>query len=231
MNNIPLLTKNAPISREDYAYDAIKEAILSGDLLPGQKISLTELARNLGVSIIPVNNAVRRLTSEGLIRQDPHHSPHVEEFSAQSTNEVLVIRYHMEELALRESIPNIDEDGITMLQSYVQQMVAAVENKDYHTYGKINRAFHMSLYAYSRFPMLCAMIDDLWNKAELNRCRSVFSLVPNMAQHSNAEHIELVEMVERRDIPMALEILHKHKHYSRVKLLEALEKLHSDQPN
>jgi DNA-binding GntR family transcriptional regulator len=45
MNNIPILTKNAPISREDYAYDAIKEAILSGELLPGQKISLTELGQ------------------------------------------------------------------------------------------------------------------------------------------------------------------------------------------
>jgi DNA-binding GntR family transcriptional regulator len=230
MNNIPILTKNAPISREDYAYDAIKEAILSGELLPGQKISLTELARNLGVSIIPVNNAVRRLTSEGLIRQDPHHSPHVEEFSSQATNEVLIIRYHMEELALRESIPNIDNDGIAVLFSYIQQMDAAIERKDYHTYGKINRAFHMSLYVYSQLPMLCDMIDDLWNKAELNRCRSVFSLVPNMAKHSNTEHKEMMEAIDRRDIPMALEILHKHKHYSRVQLLEALEKIHAEQP-
>jgi hypothetical protein len=62
-------------------------------------------------------------------------------------------------------------------------------------------------------------------RRSLNRCRSVFSLVPNMAKHSNTEHIEMMEAIERRrDIPMALEILHKHKHYSRVQLLEALGK-------
>jgi hypothetical protein len=53
MTYFPSLTKMIPISREDFAYDVIKEAILGGDLLPSQKISLTDLAKSLGVSIIP----------------------------------------------------------------------------------------------------------------------------------------------------------------------------------
>jgi len=225
MTNFPSLIKTVPLSREDFAYEAIKEAILSGDLLPSQKISLTDLARNLGVSIIPVNNAVRRLTSEGLIRQDPHHSPCVEEFSSQATNEVLTIRYHMEELALELAVPNFNESGISKLHAYLNEMRQAVEQKDHHAYSKINRAFHMYIYSYSKFPMLCALIDDLWNKAELNRCRSVFALVPNMAEHSFGEHISLVEKIEKQDTEAALDVLKKHKNYSRVKLLESLEKL------
>jgi len=225
MNIIPALTKNAPLSREEFAYDAIKEAILTGDLLPSQRISLTDLAKNLGVSIIPVNNAVRRLTSEGLIKQDPHHSPYVEEFSAKDTNEVLAIRYWLEELALRHAVPNMDDSGIASLQEFITLMQEAVNQKDNHAYGKINRAFHMFIYSYSNFPMLCSMIDDLWNKAELNRCRSVFALVPNMAEHSLAEHRELVEAIEKKDLELALAILREHKNYSRVNLLASLEKL------
>ncbi|OJX38302.1 MAG: hypothetical protein BGO78_09855 [Chloroflexi bacterium 44-23] len=225
MNIIPALTKNAPLSREEFAYDAIKEAILTGDLLPSQRISLTDLAKNLGVSIIPVNNAVRRLTSEGLIKQDPHHSPYVEEFSAKDTNEVLAIRYWLEELALRHAVPNMDYSGIASLQEFITLMQEAVNQKDNHAYGKINRAFHMFIYSYSNFPMLCSMIDDLWNKAELNRCRSVFALVPNMAEHSLAEHRELVEAIEKKDLELALAILREHKNYSRVNLLASLEKL------
>jgi len=74
------LNNNVPPSREDFAYDSIKEAILSGELLPNQKISLSDLANKLGISIIPVNSAVGRLVAEGLVRQDPHHSPYVVEF-------------------------------------------------------------------------------------------------------------------------------------------------------
>lgn len=225
MNNIPTLTRTVPLSREDFAYDAIKEAILSGELLPNQKISLTDLAKNLGVSIIPVNNAVRRLTSEGLIKQDPHHSPYVEEFSSTAVNEVLMIRYHMEELALREAIKHIREDELSILRVYIDEMDEAIQKKDYHTYGLINRAFHMAVYSYSGLPMLCDLIKDLWNKAELNRCRSVFSLVPNMAEHSLTEHVQLLDLIEKKDIEAAIDVLKKHKNYSRVKLLEALENL------
>jgi len=224
MNNIPSLTKTTPLSREDFAYDAIKEAILSGELLPNQKISLTDLAKNLGVSIIPVNNAVRRLTSEGLIKQDPHHSPYVEEFSSKAVSEVLVIRYHMEELALREAISSIGEQELKLLRGYIEEMSDAIQSNDLHRYGLTNKTFHMTIYSYSGLPMLCDLIKDLWNKAELNRCRSVFYLVPKMAEHSLSEHIELLDLIEKKDIEGALAVLKKHKNYSRVKLLEALEK-------
>ena len=88
----------------------------------------------------------------------------------------------------------------------------------------------MAIYEYSGLPLLLMMIDDLWNKAELNRCRSVFSLVPNMAAHSFEEHLALLESIETRDVEAALENLRKHKHYSRVKLLESLETLDAQEP-
>jgi DNA-binding GntR family transcriptional regulator len=225
MINIPALTKPNFLSREDFAYDAIKEAILSGELLPSQRISLTDLAKNLGVSIIPVNNAVRRLTSEGLIQQDPHHSPYVAEFSSKTLNEVLIIRYHLEELALYTAIPKIGPEGLKILTEIIEKMRQAVQEKDMHTYGAINRTFHMTIYSYSGLPMLCDLINDLWNKAELNRCRSVFTLVPNMADHSINDHLQLIELIEKKDIQAAVEVLKMHKNYSRVKLLETLEKL------
>jgi len=225
MTIFPSLTKSIPLSREDFAYEAIKEAIISGDLLPSQKISLTDLSRNLGVSIIPVNSAIGRLTSEGLIRQDPHHSPYVVEFSAKATEEVLTIRYHMEELALREAIPNIGEEELAVLYSLLEQMDEAARKNDTHNFGILNRSFHMQMYSYGSMPLLCDMIADLWNKAELNRCRSVFALVPNMPEHSQKEHRELLQLIAEKKVDEAIQVLNRHKNYSKVKLLEALEKL------
>jgi len=219
------LTNNVPLSREDFAYESIKEAIVSGELLPNQKISLTDLAKKLGVSIIPVNSAVGRLASEGLIRQDPHHSPYVEEFSSKTVQEVLTIRYHLEELALREAIPYIDSAEILKLRGLLAQMDEAARGNDAHRFGQLNRSFHMEIYMQSPFKMLCDMIDDLWNKAELNRSRSVFHIVPNMMEHSQQEHVLLLELIEQKKTEEALSILNRHKNYSRVKLLEALEKI------
>jgi DNA-binding GntR family transcriptional regulator len=224
MTNFPSLTKNIPISREDFAYEAIKEAIINGDLLPNQKISLTDLSKTLGVSIIPVNSAIGRLASEGLIRQDPHHSPFVVEFSSKDTKEVLTIRYHMEELAMREAIPYIGEKELFELTAVLDEMDEVVKQKDTHKFGILNRAFHMQIYSYSPMPMLCDMISDLWNKAELNRCRSVFSLVPNMLEHSQTEHREILNLIAQKKIDEAIMVLQRHKNYSKVKLLEALEK-------
>ena len=225
MENTLSLIKNTPPSREDYAYEAIKEAILSGELLPNQKISLSGLARKLGVSIIPVNNAVRRLTTEGLITQDPHHSPYVKEFSSKDLTEVLAIRYHLEKLALREAIPNIGAEEIKGLRELAGELDLAIQENDMHKYGILNRSLHMQIYSYGPYPMLCDMIDDLWNKAELNRCRTVFALIPNMANHSQSEHLEMLDLIEKKDIEASLEVLARHKNYSREKLLESLEKI------
>ncbi len=219
------LTNNVPLSREDFAYESIKEAIVGGELLPNQKISLTELARKLGVSIIPVNSAVSRLASEGLIRQDPHHSPYVEEFSSKTVKDVLTIRYHLEELAMREAIPYIDAEEIKKLRSALDEMDAAAQENDAHRFGQLNRAFHMQIYSMSPNKMLCDMINDLWNKAELNRCRSVFHLVPNMMEHSQLEHRKILDLLEQKKTEEAVNVLNNHKNYSRVKLLEALEKI------
>jgi DNA-binding GntR family transcriptional regulator len=222
MDNVFASNNRPPQLKEDFAYESIKEAILSGELRPNQRISLSELSRNLGVSIIPVNHAIRRLISEGLVRQDPHHSPYVEEFSADALKEVLTIRYHLEELALRQSIPLIGEKAMQELRTMKAAMDKTVEAEDIHAYGIANRAFHMKIYSYGPYPLLYDLIDDLWNKAELNRSRSVFSLVQNMAEHSQGDHARLLDLIEAKKVDDAIEALRQHRLYSRNKLLEKI---------
>lgn len=224
MSILQPFSKEKPPLREEFAYDAIKEAILAGDLLPNQKISLSSMAESMGISIIPVKSAVQRLISEGLIRQDPHHSPVVEELSWNETLEVLRIRYHLEDLALREAIRHIDDNGIASLMNYIDGFKEAFTDKDNHTYGKLNREFHMAIYEYSEMPLLVSMINDLWNKSELNRSRSVFSLVPDMMEHSLKEHIDFVNLIKNKDYENAIKLLHNHRSYSQKMLAETMHK-------
>ena len=224
MENPFSITKNKPPQlKEDFAYDMIREAILSGELRPNQQISLSALSKQLGISIIPVNQAIRRLISEGLVKQDPHHSPCVEEFSADALQEILAVRYHLEELAMREAIPNIGANEIGELLKMKQEMDDEIEESDMHAYGIANRAFHMKIYSYCYNQLLYDLIDDLWNKAELNRSRSVFSLVQNMAVHSQFDHQKLLDLISEKKIDEAIVALHYHRIYSRDKLLEKIK--------
>jgi DNA-binding GntR family transcriptional regulator len=217
-------TNNKPPQlKEDFAYEMIKEAIISGELRPNQQISLSTLSKQLGVSIIPVNQAIRRLISEGLVKQDPHHSPCVEEFSAGALEEILTVRYHLEELAMREAIPHIGPEEMKVLRQAKVDMDNKIQSSDMHAYGIANRAFHMKIYSYCFNQLLYDLIDDLWNKAELNRSRSVFALVNNMAEHSQFDHENLLDLIEDKKIDEALQALHYHRIYSRDKLLEKIK--------
>ena len=219
MEDLITSDKFAPQLKEEFAYDSIKEAILSGELAPNQQISLTSLAKNLGVSIIPVNNAIRRLISEGLVRQAPHHSPYVEEFSADALEEILDVRHHLEELAMHDAIQYIGPDEMDILCKMKAEMDQKVQEQDMLAYGKANREFHMKIYSYSPNKLLYELIDDLWNKAELNRSRSVFSLVQNMAEHSQKDHERLLDQIRAGDIEGTIQMLLEHRKYSRSKLL------------
>lgn len=223
MDNLISSKKFTPQLKEEFAYESIKEAIIGGDLKPKQQISLSSLAKNLGVSIIPVNHAIRRLISEGLVTQDPHHSPYVAEFSADDLDEVLTIRYHLEELALRISLPKIGETGLKELRAIKVDMDEKVKAHDTHGYGIANRQFHMKIYSYCHLNLLLDLIDDLWNKAELNRSRSVFSLVQNMAEHSQDDHEQILDLIEQHRVDDTIEAMRLHREYSRKKLLEIIK--------
>jgi len=217
---LPLLNKETPPSREEFAYEKIKEAILFGDLRPNQKISLTSLAESLGISIIPVKIAIQKLISEGLINQNAHHSPIVADFSHKEANEILLIRYHLEELALKKSIPFIDRDGLDGLRLHLVRLSEAVKKSDHRAYGKINRQFHMAIYQYCGSPILCNMIEDLWDKSELNRSRSVFTLYPELTAHSFEDHCLLLRFIEEKNIDEAMRIHKQHRDFSYNRLKE-----------
>jgi DNA-binding GntR family transcriptional regulator len=220
MESLINFEKYTPQSKEEFAYDTIREAILSGDLLPNQQISLSGLAKELGVSIIPVNHAIRRLISEGLVRQDPHHSPYVEDFSPEAVEDILSVRNYLEELAMKESIPNITDKEMQELRKIKTELDGTIENNDMHAYGIWNRKFHMKIYSYCPNQLLYDLIDDLWNKAELNRSRSVFILVKDMAQHSQKDHETLLNLIDSKKVDEAIHFLNRHRAYSRQKLLE-----------
>lgn len=200
-----------PTSRESFAYEALREAILSGQLKPNETISQTAIAEKLGVSPIPVRAAISRLVAEGLMSQEPHHSPRVSSFSHDNLEEILMVRSHLEVMATRMAVPAIQPENLSELRSLLGQMGEVLKAQELHLFGSLNKAFHLKIYESCRYPLLRQMIVDLWDKADMHRSRSMFSLIPGLAEESHAEHAELLRLIEAKQADLAADLLERHK--------------------
>jgi DNA-binding GntR family transcriptional regulator len=81
----------------------------------------------------------------------------------------------------------------------------------------------MAIYQNCPFPRLRQMIADLWDKADINKFRAMFDLVPDLAGHTQADHIRLLELIETGQVEEAVKLMEAHKTYSRNCFLIAFE--------
>lgn len=218
-----LLTKKVLASREELVYQAVKESVLAGQFRPNEVINQAEVARQLGVSIIPVRGAISRLVAEGLLVQDPYHSPHIPALTRPELEEILVICMHLEVLATKEAIPLITPEAVAELRALLGEMSAALAKNEMLPYAALNRSFHMAIYQNCPFPRLQQMIAGLWDKADINHFRAMFDLVPDLAGHTQADHVRLVELIETKQVEEAVKLMEAHKTYSRTCFLIAYE--------
>jgi DNA-binding GntR family transcriptional regulator len=220
--NVIAISREAPPSKEDFVYETLKEAILSGQLPPGEVLVQTDLAKSLNVSPIPVRTAINRLVSEGLVNQERHRPPEVAQLSIEQLEEFLIIRVHLEVLATREAAGRIDQGLLQQLNNIIEEMDEATQKKDFARYGLLNKQFHLTIYEACPYPLLRQMIKDLWDKSDRSRSRSMFVLVPDLALVSHQEHLHLLESLQKGNTYEAAMIMETHKSRARDNFLKYL---------
>lgn len=215
------LSNRVPTSKEDFVYETLKEAILSGQLKPGDGLVHTDIARQLGVSHIPIRAAIQRLAAEELVDLESHRSPKVSELSPEGINEALFVRMYLETLAAREAFPRLTADNLLLLWQLVDEMNVALTEQKFHQFGVLNKAFHLALYETCPISLLKRMIVDLWNNTDRHRSRAIFSLDPELAKKSQEDHIQMLKLIETGEFASAIELLERHKTRARMTFLNA----------
>jgi DNA-binding GntR family transcriptional regulator len=141
-------------------YELLKEKITTADILPGEKISLRGLASELGVSIIPVREALFQLESERVIVIVSNKHIRVSNLSAGEIQEILRIRLSLETMAAEMACDLRQESDLPRIESILLEMRATIkETKDYL---KHNRCFHLEIYKLAESPILLDLIGNLW---------------------------------------------------------------------
>jgi DNA-binding GntR family transcriptional regulator len=196
---------------------SLREAILAGEIAPGQWIRQEEVAARLGASRLPVREALRMLEAEGLTEHAANRGSRVPLLDRHEVDVVYRMRERLEPLALAESLPHLTEEQIAHLES-VQERIEAGD--DLAEFLALDREFHLSSYSGCPSERLVSTITGLWNVTQ--HYRRAFMLIsgPGRRWVVEAEHRLLLDAVRRRDEVDAERYLSGHIRRTRIELAQ-----------
>ncbi|MGW1467396.1 GntR family transcriptional regulator [Streptomyces sp. NPDC002308] len=190
-------------SRTQFVLEAIKHAILTGRLQPGQALVETELAARFGVSKTPVREALKTLAGTGLVVMSQYKGATVRLVDAEMAREVYDVRLLLEPEALRRTIAC----GAS-LDAAQEALERADSAPDKAERSLANRDFHRALYLPCGNPLLGRMLDEVRDQAALV---STVAWTSNPSwEHEAAEHREILRLALGADAPGAAAALHEH---------------------
>ncbi|MET0896494.1 MAG: GntR family transcriptional regulator [Mycobacterium sp.] len=201
----PMFTKT------DYAYAAVRDRIMSGDLPHGSSVSQEALAAELSVSTTPLREAMRRLASEGLVILDAHRDARIAPLTAEEARSLFEVRQRLDPLAVRLAAERRTESDTTLIKAAALRLEpldagSGVEALQAH------REFHAALYRASHNDLLIGLLDGLWDKADRYRRTALESRADSPADRVRVqqEHQTMMIAVLDGDPDAAETCMHSH---------------------
>ncbi|MFD1037453.1 GntR family transcriptional regulator [Virgibacillus byunsanensis] len=199
----------------------LREVILKGDFKLGDRLIQEEWATKLGVSRMPIREALRQLEVEGLVRIEPRRGAIVTPISISDIEEIYQLRTLLEGEAVERSLPFLEEDDITELESLYSQMISLNNTeKDVEEFMKLNAEFHRILRHGCPWRRIHSMIDTLWKGIPLYTP----SLLSNHIKEAHQEHKQMVEFIRQNEPKKLRRIMEKHILRTRDNLIRMIEK-------
>lgn len=193
----------------------LRDAILRGELRPGDRIRQEEVAEQLGASRVPVREALRILEAEGLTEHEAHKGARVPRLSQHEVDMIYQMRERLEPLALIESLPHLGDADLAHVTELQEQIEA---NEDLDRFLELDREFHLSTYTGCTLDPLMSMVTRLWNSTQHYRRAYVALGGAGRMWVVNAEHRLILDAVERRDPVDAERYLGGHIRRTRIEL-------------
>lgn len=166
MNKIHASTESKPetdtVPVHQQVYEALCDSILAGHFVPGVSVTLRGIAKQLGVSSMPVREAIRRLVAEHALQVLSNRRVCVTAMTQTRLQELYHARLSLEpELALR-AMPNIGKGDIKNLKHIDDELNLSLRSGNVDAYIRCNRRFHFGIYERAESPVLCPLVRSLW---------------------------------------------------------------------
>ena len=145
----------------DVVFKTLRQAILKGELEPGERLMEIQLAERLGVSRTPIREAIRKLELEGLVLMIPRKGAEVAKISENNLRDVLEVRRSLEELAIDLACQRITEEELAQLNQAEVDFKAAIENGDAMQIAQTDENFHEIIYNSTKNQKLVQILNNL----------------------------------------------------------------------
>ena len=140
------VTMNEYLPLRDVVFNTLRQAILKGELEPGERLMEIQLAERLGVSRTPIREAIRKLELEGLVLMIPRKGAEVARISEKSLRDVLEVRRSLEELASELACLRMTEEEVEELEEAQRAFTEAVASKDVMLIAETDEVYHDIIY-------------------------------------------------------------------------------------
>lgn len=205
--------------------DRIRRAILRGEIPAGARLLQADLAEQMGVSVTPVREALRDLSSEGLVDFNPYTGAVVHRPTAQELNDIYEIRAHISNLAVRKGVENISEGELDEAERLINLMDTDERLEDWVEH---NRAFHHLIDDASRNSQIALLMRRLADASALYVNISM-PLRTNDRAGANREHRRILAAYRKRSAESALAFTLEHMNSTLVAALQFLNESVRDQ--
>jgi len=190
------------------ALERLREAIIMGELTPGTPLRLEDLARQLGMSISPIREAVRQLEALGLAEHVPHHGAKVMRLDVEELRELFSIRLALEGMAVRRAADLFEEADAANARAHLSAYDEARHRGDIRAAVRAHGAFHFALYEAARSQWLLRLIRPAWDSCE--RYRPVLLAEGTLQDRHEELDVELLAACVAHEPDRAAQALHDH---------------------
>lgn len=205
-SHLTVVKKN--VSLRETVTQALRAAVIAGEMKPGEVYSAPALGKRFGVSPTPVREAMLDLVREGLVVALPNKGFRVTEVSDDDLDEITALRLLIEPPTVRDVTPLVDEPGLVRLREMAVAIVDFAGLGDLIGYTEADRAFHIALLEYSNNKRLVSLISELRGHTRL------LGLAPLVAtgelREMALEHVELVDLIAAGKAEAAQELMKHH---------------------
>lgn len=202
------LNMNDFLPLRDVVFNTLRQAILRGELQPGERLLEIHLANKLGVSRTPIREAIRKLELEGLVMMIPRKGAVVAEITEKSLRDVLEVRRALEELAVKLACDKIQDEEIEELKAAAKEFEKALGTGDVTVYAEADVKFHDIIYRTTDNQRLIQLLYNL--REQMYRYRVEYLKREEVHETLLTEHQHIIEMIEKRDEKRAVDAVCAH---------------------
>jgi DNA-binding GntR family transcriptional regulator len=188
--------------------EALRRVILAGEVPPGSAIPLDDVAARLGVSRIPVREALMTLIGEGLVDHRPNVGYSVAKLTVDELRQLYVVRRVLENAALAAAVGAAGAEDFARAQEIYAALALAVEEGDSRAYQHESRRFHMALLAPAGMQRLRYVLESAWNVTE--PCQPMAHVTAEVRRQLHSEHGAMLEAFLSHDTARVLSVSEAH---------------------